>query len=270
MATQNSEGSMPSKAAVAVLTYHRITDQHSSGRLFHDVALPRFQSQMTLLARRMRQVDGPVHRLENGRSAVLTFDDGFAGHLMIGKLLQTLGLVGVFSVISGFLGKTGHLSARNVKELAALGHCIASHTVTHRPLLSLSAAQITDELGTSKAALEDLTGQPVDWLVPPGGLVCERSLGAAMELGFKVVRTMDWGYATLPLQGVIPCLPILSQYSSRRFEGMLDGHGMIWLFNLKRRLKRALGDRLYFMCRDFVGGRGIDKARAPNRQAGAD
>src|SRR5260370_32400191 len=99
MTTQNPEGSMPSKAAVAVLTYHRITDQHSSGRLFHDVALPRFQSQMALLARRTRQVDGPVHRLENGRPAVLTFDDGFADHLTIGKLLQTHGLVGVFSVI---------------------------------------------------------------------------------------------------------------------------------------------------------------------------
>jgi peptidoglycan/xylan/chitin deacetylase (PgdA/CDA1 family) len=248
----DEEGLMPLEKPVAILNYHRITNEHSSGSLFHDVTMARLQSQMALLARRAIETDGPVHRLENGRSAVLTFDDSFAEHLAVGTLLQERGLVGTFSVISGFLGKTGHLSIPNLKQLAALGHRIASHTVTHRPLPSLSNAQLFEELGDSKAALEDLTGQAVDWLVPPGGLLCPRSLNVAMEVGFKVVRTMEWGYTSLPLVGVAPCLPVLPFISLRRFERLLDGHARIWLFTIKRHLKSALGDQVFTACRNVL------------------
>jgi hypothetical protein len=109
---------MPLDTPVAILNYHRIINEHSSGSLFHDVKMARFQSQMALLARRVMKADGPVHRLENGRSAVLTFDDSFAEHLTVGLLLQNHGLVGIFAVISGFVGKTGHLSVSNLKQLA--------------------------------------------------------------------------------------------------------------------------------------------------------
>jgi peptidoglycan/xylan/chitin deacetylase (PgdA/CDA1 family) len=213
-----------------------------------------FQSQMALLAGRAIGVGGPVHRLEGGRSAILTFDDGFAEHLTVGMVLEERGLVGTFSVISGFLGKTGHLSVLGVKQLAVLGHRIASHTVTHRPLPSLSSAQLREELGDSKAALEDLTGQPVDWLVPPGGLLCPRSLDVATQAGFKVVRTMDWGYTSLPPVGVVPCLPVLPYFSLHRFERLLDGHARLWLFDIKRRMRNMFGDQISTACRNVLAG----------------
>jgi peptidoglycan/xylan/chitin deacetylase (PgdA/CDA1 family) len=239
---------------VGILNYHRITSEHSSGSLFHDMRMVRFQSQMALLARLAITADGPVHRLKSGSSAVLTFDDSFAEHSTVGLLLQERGLIGIFAVISGFLGKPGHLSVPGLKQLTALGHQIASHTVSHRPLPSLSNAQLFDELGDSKAALEDLTGQTVDWLVPPGGLLCPRSLEVAMQVGFKVVRTMEWGYTSLPLTGVVPCLPVLPHLSYRGFERLLDGHARIWLYNLKRHLRRGLGDRVFVACRDLLTG----------------
>jgi peptidoglycan/xylan/chitin deacetylase (PgdA/CDA1 family) len=245
---------MPPETPVAILNYHRITREHSSGSLFHDVTMVRFQSQMSLLARCAIETDGPVHRLRNGRSAVLTFDDSFAEHLTVGMLLQEHGLVGTFSVITGFLGKTGHLCVPDLKHLIVLGHRIASHTVTHRPLPSLSNVQLFAELGDSKAVLEDLTGQAVDWLVPPGGLLCPRSLDVATEVGFKVVRTMEWGYTSLPLVGVVPCLPVLPFFSLCRFERLLDGHARIWLFNIKRHLKSTFGDRIFTACRNVFAG----------------
>jgi peptidoglycan/xylan/chitin deacetylase (PgdA/CDA1 family) len=245
---------MSSQPPVAILNYHRITDEHSSGSLFHDVRMARFQSQMVLLAQRTVQVEGPVHRLDNGHLAVLTFDDSFAEHLTVGAFLKERGLVGTFSVISGFLGETGHLSPLAVKQLTALGHRVASHTVTHRPLPSLSSAQLLEELSNSKAVLEDLTGQPVDWLVPPGGLLCPRSLDVAKQAGFKVVRTMDWGYTSLPLAGVVPCLPILPYFSLRRFEGLLCGHARLWLFHIKRHMRRTLGDQVFGACRNVLAG----------------
>jgi peptidoglycan/xylan/chitin deacetylase (PgdA/CDA1 family) len=251
---------MPVETPVAILNYHRVINEHSSGSLFHDIKIAHFQLQMAFLAQRTISADGPVHRLENGRSAVLTFDDSFAEHLTVGLLLQKYGLVGIFAVISGFVGKTGHLSVPNLKQLAALGHRIASHTVTHRPLPSLSNAQLFDELGNSKAALEDLTGQSVDWLVPPGGLLCPRSLDVAMQVGFKVVRTMDWGYTSLPLVGIVPCLPVFPHFSYRRFERLFDGHARIWLYHIKRRLRSSLGDQVFVACRNLIAGCGIDGA----------
>jgi peptidoglycan/xylan/chitin deacetylase (PgdA/CDA1 family) len=251
---------MPSETATTILTYHRITEPLSSDWQFHDVAMSRFQSQMTLLARRATRKDGLVHRLESGRPVILTFDDGTADHLTVGTFLQGRSLLGTFFVISGHLGETGFLSASGVKRLAALGHRIASHTVTHRHLPSLSTAEIVNELSSSKAALEDLTGEAVDWMAPPGGFLCPRSLAIAMELGFKVVRTMDWGYAPLPLAGAVPCLPILSHHSLHRFERVLDGHAMTWLFHAKCHLKNAVGDRVYVACRNALARRWTDGA----------
>jgi peptidoglycan/xylan/chitin deacetylase (PgdA/CDA1 family) len=250
---------MPRELPVAILNYHRITREQSCGSLFHDVKMVRFQSQMSLLARCLIKTEGPVHHLRNGRSAVLTFDDSFAEHLAAGMLLQEHGLVGTFSVISGFLGKTGHLSVLDLKRLIVLGHRLASHTVTHRPLPSLSTLELFAELGDSKAALEDVTGQAVDWLVPPGGLLCPRSLDVATEVGFKVVRTMEWGYASLPLVGVVPCLPVLPFFSLYRFERLLDGHARIWLFNIKRHLKSRLGDQVFMAFRNVLAGHRIGR-----------
>jgi hypothetical protein len=89
-------------------------------------------------------------------------------------------------------------------------------------------------------------------MAPLGGMRCPHSLAIAMELGFKVVRTMDWGYATSPLGGAVPCLRILSQHSLHRFERVLDGHGMAWLFHVKRHLKNAVRDQLYVACRNAL------------------
>jgi peptidoglycan/xylan/chitin deacetylase (PgdA/CDA1 family) len=241
---------MSAKAAVTILTYHRITNKHSESWHFHDVAMPRFQSQMIHLSQRATRAEGPLHYLERGQPVVLTFDDGTADHLTVGTMLQEHGLLGTFFVISGRLGQTGFLSGSGVRRLAALGHRIGSHTVTHRRLPSLGTAQIVDELGSSKAMLEDLTGKAVDWLAPPGGVLCSRSLAVAMELGFKVVRTMEWGYAPLPPAGVVPCLPVLQQYSLHRFERLLDGRAPTWLFHVKRHLKNVLGDQFYTVCRN--------------------
>jgi peptidoglycan/xylan/chitin deacetylase (PgdA/CDA1 family) len=257
---RDEEALTPVDTPVAILNYHRITDEHSFGSLFHDMSVTRFQSQMSFFAERAIKAGGPVHGVENGRCAVLTFDDSFAEHSTVGRLLHERGLVGIFAVISGFLGRPGHLSVRSLKQLVRLSHKIASHTVTHRPLPSLSNAQLFDELGNSKAALEDLTGQTVDWLVPPGGLLCPRSLDVAMQVGFKVVRTMEWGYTSLPLTGVVPCLPVLPHFSSRRFERLLDGRARIWPYHVKRRLRSSLGDQVFVACRNLLTGNWIGSA----------
>lgn len=242
-------------AAAAILTYHRIPDREDSDRQFHDVPLQRFQSQMTVLARRVVRAENWSHRLDNGLGVFLTFDDGTSDHAMAATLLEERALVGTFFVIAGRLGEAGFLSPAEVRRLVAQGHRIASHTATHRRLPALGTAEIVEELESSRARLEDLTGTAVDWLAPPGGYWCPRSLAIAQELGFKVVRTMDWGYSPAPPSGAVPCLPILPQHTLGRFERVLDGRAAIWPFRLKRHFKNAVGERVYLACRDAVAAR---------------
>jgi peptidoglycan/xylan/chitin deacetylase (PgdA/CDA1 family) len=234
----------------SVLTYHRIVDKSVLKKAFHDVGNSQFEEQMAVLARRRAQTEGPLNRLVDGPPVLLTFDDGTADHGMAGSHLHENGLVGTFFVITGRLGKEGRLSASDVKRLVAQGHRIGSHTTSHRQLPSLTTPEIFKELRTSRSVLEDLTGRTVDWLAPPGGRLCARSLAIACEMGFTVIRTMDWGYASLPLVGAVPCLPVLPHYSLRGFERLLDGHAMLWPFRLKRHLKRALGEPFYVACRN--------------------
>jgi peptidoglycan/xylan/chitin deacetylase (PgdA/CDA1 family) len=197
-------------------------------------------------------MEATFHRLDTDNLVMLTFDDGTADHMRVGALLREHGLLGTFFLISGRIGKTGFLTASDVKRLASMGHRIASHTVTHPQLPSLSTARIIEELRDSKAALEDLTGRAVDWLAPPGGFLCLRSLTISMEVGYNVVRTMEWGYARLPLVGAVPCLPIFEHYSLQSFERVIDGSAMAWLFYAKHYLKKTLGEQLYVTCRDAL------------------
>ena len=56
------------------------------------------------------------------------------------------------------------------QDLASLGHEVASHTVTHPDLTSLSAQQLDDELRLSQQYLVANVGSPVDSFASPAGL----------------------------------------------------------------------------------------------------
>ena len=86
----------------------------------------------------------------------LTFDDGTADHRRAADLLSTHSLTGTFFVITGRLGSPGYLSEEDVRSIAAQGHRIASHSVTHRHLTLLNAAELTEELVASRERLEAL------------------------------------------------------------------------------------------------------------------
>jgi peptidoglycan/xylan/chitin deacetylase (PgdA/CDA1 family) len=234
---------------VALLTYHRIVPDGSAAR-FHDVAASHFAAQMDLLCARVVDVWGGLLRLDDGRHVVLTFDDGTLDHARVGEDLHALGLAATFFVPSGRLGQPDHLDHAQVRRLAALGHRIGSHAVTHRPLTRLAAGVLREELAGSRRVLEEVSGANVDWLAPPGGYWNVWCLTAARAAGYRVVRTMAWGYARLPLAGCVACLPVLPTHDLRAFERMLEGRASTWAYHLKRPVKRLLGEGAYVWMRD--------------------
>jgi peptidoglycan/xylan/chitin deacetylase (PgdA/CDA1 family) len=237
-------------AVATILTYHRIVPDAGRER-FHDIEASPFEWQLRRIAERTTATEGEPP-LEPGHGPVcLTFDDGTADHRRVADLLSLHGLTGTFFVITGRLGALGYLSEEDVRQVAAQGHQIASHSVTHRPLTSLSADELADELLASRERLEMLAQRAVDWFAPPGGVYSRVAIDKALRVGYKVVRTMDWGYAELPLGGRVPCLPVMARYDIAMFDRLLDGRAPLWLHSVKNLLKRGVGLGTYTRLRNF-------------------
>src|SRR5262249_53451782 len=114
-------------------------------------------------------------------------------HLRAAMELSHRGIQGVFFVSSSRLGKHGYLNPQEVRQMRKAGHVIGSHSHTHIPLLSQPKEFVYDELHRSKAILEEVTEQAVDFLAPPGGCVDSAVRNLAKEVGYRGLTTMRWG-----------------------------------------------------------------------------
>lgn len=241
-----------SDGRAAILNYHRIVPDGAE-KGFYDVSLSKFRAQMRFLARRRVDTAGCALNLDGGLTTYVTFDDGTDDHVMVGEVLSELDLRGVFFVISGLLDTPGRLTTAQVRHLSAAGHLIGSHTVSHPRLPQVSDDVLRAELLDSRTALESIGGTTVNWLAPPGGYFDSRVLNAAADAGYEVVRTMEWGYAELPLHGRVPTLPVLPSYTQAGFARLIDGRAPLWRYQIKRLLKKTLSEDRYVKIRDAAG-----------------
>ncbi|MSR75381.1 MAG: DUF3473 domain-containing protein [Planctomycetes bacterium] len=74
-----------------------------------------------------------------------------------------------------------------VREIAAAGHEVGSHGMSHAVITSMTRAEFRAEARESKALLEDLSGQPVHGFRAPSFSIMEKTLWALDEL-------LDAGY----------------------------------------------------------------------------
>jgi peptidoglycan/xylan/chitin deacetylase (PgdA/CDA1 family) len=120
---------------------------------------------------------------------LFTFDDGReSNYTVAAPLLESLGGHGVFFVVPGFAqcaadqalafyrarinpnSKPGDetwedwkpMSPRQIGELAARGHAIGNHTLSHERLVGLSPEKLEREIGDSARLIGSWTGKPVD------------------------------------------------------------------------------------------------------------
>lgn len=135
-----------------------------------------------------------------------TFDDSY---LSVGTralpVLQKYGVTGTLFVVASAIGKTNLWDQRigdrtealldrvQLKELAASGFEIASHTLTHPWLTKLSDSELKAEVQDSKHQLEDLFGFPIVGFSYPYGDYDERVREAAIEAGYEYAVSTDIG-----------------------------------------------------------------------------
>ena len=141
------------------------------------------------------QLFGPVLVAgPNPDEIALTYDDG-PNDAATERLLEVLALHEVhatFFLIGGFARQRPAL----VRSIAAAGHVVGNHTMTHPWLSWQSAARIREELSGCNAVLEDTLGAPVHFFRAPHGARRPVVLRTARELGLTAVQwnitAFDW------------------------------------------------------------------------------
>lgn len=126
------------------------------------------------------------------RSAVLTFDDGYEDFYTDAfPLLKQYQIKATVYVITDFIGRTGFMNKRQLREIASSGLVeIGSHTLNHVNLKYTSSEEAKLQITESKETLIELLHVPVKTFAYPSGgynevtveLVKEASYSAAVSV----------------------------------------------------------------------------------------
>jgi peptidoglycan/xylan/chitin deacetylase (PgdA/CDA1 family) len=143
------------------------------------------------------------------RAVVLTFDDAydnFAEYAL--PILERHAFPATVYAISGWLGRRADwfakdpgrplptlMSGERLRAVHAAGISVGSHTVSHLKLAELDPRTRRTELSRSKAALEDVLGEPVEHLCYPFGSFDLDTIRAAAETGYRSATTCLRGAA---------------------------------------------------------------------------
>jgi peptidoglycan/xylan/chitin deacetylase (PgdA/CDA1 family) len=204
---------------ISILMYHQVGRFHPMrAHRANYCDAGRFARQMALLRHlgyRVLDLDQTLCCLRGGaqiprRAVSLTFDDAydnFAEYAL--PVLQRRGFPATVYAISGWLGRPmawsvaepgrpipSLMSGPRLREIRAAGVTIGSHTVGHVKLAEVGPEAQRRELEDSKAALEDLLGEPVRHLCYPFGSFDLGAVTAAARAGYVSATTCLRGAAT--------------------------------------------------------------------------
>lgn len=180
---------------------------------------------------------------------LLTFDDGGASASLAADALERRGWRGQFFVTTGRLDTPGFLSSEQVRELAARGHAIGSHSHSHPTYMGrLGDDELMHEWTRSRAALGEILGEPPQSASIPGGYlsrgVVRTAAAAGYELLFTSEPTLRVSENGLTVRGrftIWESTP--ARVAAAYATGSRSARGRLWLeWNAKKLVKRASPD----------------------------
>jgi peptidoglycan/xylan/chitin deacetylase (PgdA/CDA1 family) len=215
-----------------ILLYHSV-----GTKVPHSIPAPIFKRQMETLAKRFQVVrlcalDGEIAKSAKANIASITFDDGYQDNYEVAlPILERMGFQATFFVTTGFLGKFFPTSAgqypmmteAHVRQLAALGHEVGAHTITHPKLTKVSLTMAKAEVNGSKEFLEDLLGCPVVSFAYPKGDYNETVKELVRQSGFLFAPTVRAGLVgSHPDWLALPRVWVSGRLSVRGFEARIS------------------------------------------------
>lgn len=127
------------------------------------------------------------------KTAVLTtsWDDGHRCDVRLARMLKEHGLKATFYVTpeNQEFGKEDLLSRPEIRALSQ-DFEIGAHSMTHRRLPTISAAEAAREITESKAVLEQVTGQEIKVFCYPGGAYTKLHVQMVKDAGYRYARTV--------------------------------------------------------------------------------
>lgn len=209
------ENTAPASLEMPILVYHHVRDflpSESEQSREYVVTPTMFERQMqylhdngytsvlikdvTLLLEGTRPVpEKPV---------IITFDDGrLSQYNNALPVLTKYDMHATFFIFTNAIDANDkYLTSSHIRELDALGHEIASHTILHPYLTRASHELLVKELVESKAKLERIVAHDVVSLAYPFGLSDEAVLDETKQAGYLYGRTLSHTYE-VTLGGVL-------------------------------------------------------------------
>lgn len=195
-----------------MLMYHAVSAGKRIPSWPWAVSMQQFCNQLDLLASEgyatptMGELAAAPEKTWTGRTAVITFDDGYIDNLAACEELQKRGMRASWFIVTGSIGQpplwpadgrpSGRLlNAAELHEMQACGMEIGSHTVNHIRLTEADDTRLAQELSDSKATLEDLLGNPVGSFAYPYGAWDARCAAAVKQAGYSAACTTRTGWA---------------------------------------------------------------------------
>jgi biofilm PGA synthesis lipoprotein PgaB len=146
-------------------------------------------------------MDRMVNHLRTGaqlpeKPVLLTFDDNYVGQYKYAfPLLKKYNYPAVWSVHTRFVGTGGQkpkATWNQLREMQKSGLItVASHTVNHLNMTTLSDAEIEREVTESKKVLEKELGISIDYFTYPEGDFTERAKDKIKDAGYKAALSMS-------------------------------------------------------------------------------
>lgn len=192
--------------AVPVILYHRIAPDSERRNSIPDLVLAPeiFERQLSVLKAAGWTTVTAATLAEHLRSneplppktMVVTIDDGYAdGYTHALPILQRLGFVATFYVITSRIDHLNYLSVAQIQEMAAVGMEIANHTSHHRPPKTFDARALALEVSDAQEQLRAWLGTAPTTFAYPFGLhprALVRAVGAA---GISLAFTTAEGFS---------------------------------------------------------------------------
>lgn len=187
---------------IRILMYHRVNPDKDLPDMHIPVTPGAFRDQMGWLAQngwRVISLSEAVRQIKNGkikipRQVAITFDDGFRDNYhQAFPVLAHWGFPATIFLIAGRIGKDpDYIDFFQAREMQEHGIEFGSHTVTHPDLTAVPELQAQQEIGWSKALLEESLGT-IDMFAYPGGRFNTRHCRIARQAGYKAAVTIAPG-----------------------------------------------------------------------------
>ena len=187
-----------------ILAYHRIAPQEASDTPTLSPSI--FEKQMMILAHRWKPVslDFIVERFDqkrpfDRRAVAVTFDDGTVDNFTCAfPILLKYKIQATIFMITDNIGKSGFLTADQIREMIQAGIHFGSHTQHHTYLPSVPLDRVRQELEGSKNSLEKL-GASVTTMSYPAGGFSEQIVRLVQESNYRAACTTNRGFVRRPI-----------------------------------------------------------------------